>query len=346
MPPRSSPPRHLGLALVAVLTACGTAPPAGADCLPVEEGDLSSRIMAVPFAGKSGPAQMAVVPRGSALWQAGRDAALAWAAADCAAFQRAADAMGYRAFTLRDTATGARHWLLVEATTPSRYNGVFAFRHPDERAAARPLVVDTPHLGFDFTDDRAIRVYRETGAVALLQNTAHRCNLAACSGCSVVQSYPCGCERQSDAVHAVDHLYFAVYDGLEAARDDLQFEYHGASASAAVAGCAAGTVHLSQASGAKLSAAVDDGTFPSRVWRALEARLGASCVCYHQRESGCLLSGFASTAGRRTNEEASGAPVDECTTAAPSLAGRFVHFEWVDVSPDDVIAALRVALDG
>ena len=132
------------------------------------------------------------------------------------------------------------------------------------------------------------------GAVALLQNTAHRCNLADLSGCSNVVNYACGAGgvRASDAVHATAHLYYAVYDGLEQARDDLHLEYHGAAATANAAGCA-GTAHISQASNKKLSAQADDGTFPSRTWQALTARLGDACVCYHQRESGCLLDGAA-----------------------------------------------------
>ena len=313
------------------------------DCLPREEGDLTQRVMAEPFAGRNGPAQMTVVPRGSAVWEAGRSAALAWARGDCPAFLGAAQQMGYRAVSLRDSATGQRHWLLTDAGgAQGRYNGVFAFRHPAERDAARPLVIDAPHRGYDWNDDRAVRAYRQTDAVAFLQNTAHRCNLADCSGCSAVQSYPCGCERESDVVHSTNHLYYAVYDGLESARDDLHLEYHGAAASANAAGCV-GTAHVSQASSQKLSAAQDDGTYPNRFWQALQRRLGDTCVCYHQRETGCQLNGFASTCGRRTNQEA-GAAVDTCTTGPAGLARRFVHFEAYNVSPDDVIAALQEAI--
>lgn len=314
-------------------------------CLTETSGDLAQVVMNAPFAGRNGPAQMTIVPVGSPRWLAGRRAALAWAAADCAAFRAAATDMGYRASLLRDTVSGTRHWVLVDDS--QLYNGVFVFRAPEELAAARPLVVDAPHLGYDFTDDRAVRVYRELGAVALLQNTAHRCNLADLSGCSNVVNYACGAGgvRASDAVHATAHLYYAVYDGLEQARDDMHLEYHGAAATANAAGCA-GTAHISQASNKKLSAQADDGTFPSRAWQALTARLGDACVCYHQRESGCLLDGAASTAGRRTNQEA---PLmmstgDVCTASPPGLAARFVHMEQYNVAVTDVIAALKAAL--
>jgi hypothetical protein len=350
-----------GPTLLLTLTACGHsstagAPPAdaapaddaSAECLPAFEADLLSFVAALPFAPSSGKPAMAPVAVGAPAWRAAHDAAVAWAAGDCAAFRTSAAAMGYQARVLRDRATGRRHWLLTDEG--ARYDGVFLFRDPAERAGARPLVIDSPHFGFDFRDQRALQAYRDLDAVAFLQNTAHRCNLAACSGCTLITSYPCDCPgtlhgpRTSDVVHSVDQLYYAVYDGLEEARDDVHFEYHGAGSEAQLSGCA-GTVHMSQGTSQALSAAEDDGTFPSRFWRAMAARLGEECVCYHQREKGCQLNGAGSTPARRTNREAGGDPGDLCTTAPPRLAGRFVHFEWYGVAVGDVIAALRQALE-
>lgn len=313
-----------------------------AGCLPVIRADLSQVVMAAPFAGRAGPARMAVIPRADPRWQAAQQAALAWAAADCRAFQAAAIAMGYQAQEVIDSADDRHHWVLTDAS--GLYNGVFVLRAPSERAGARKLVIDSPHLGYDFTDDRAIVAYRRLGAVAFLQNTAHRCNLDSVSGCSAVSSYACGDGgvRTSDVVHAVEHLYYAVYDGLEQARDDLHLEYHGAAASANAPGCS-GTAHLSQASSIKLGAA-EDGSFPGRLWQALSRRLGEGCVCYHQRETGCLLNGAASTAGRRTNAEAPGTPTDVCTTGSTALAGRFAHLEQYNIPVATVVDALAEAL--
>jgi hypothetical protein len=316
-------------------------------CLPVSEEDLAALIGALPLAPSSGTPRMAVYDTSSPQWRAAHDAALAWAAADCPAFAAAARGMGYRAREIRDRVTGHHHWVLTDES--ASYNGVFVFRAPAERAAALPLVIDAPHLGFDFRDTRAVLAYRDVPGVALLQNTAHRCNANVCSGCSRISNYACtDCEgmadgpRVSDVVHSVNQLYYAVYDGLEEARDDLHFEYHGAGSQAQATGCS-GTAHISQASSIKLDAAVDDGTFPNRFWRALQARIGEGCVCYHQRQTGCQLNGGGSTPGRRTNEEAAG-PVNECTQAPGKLAGRFLHFEQYRVDVQDVIPALRAAL--
>jgi hypothetical protein len=312
-------------------------------CLRVVRDDLAAYVMAAPYATSSGAARMAVVASTSDLWRAGRRAAMAWAADDCAGFADAARAMGYDAVELVDTVRGGRHWVLREPSG-SRFNGVFVFAAPAERARARALVIDSPHRGFDFNDDRAVVAYRETRAVAFLQNTAHRCNLDVCSGCSTISNYACGgCVVESDVAHSSNQLYYAVYDGLEAARDDLHFEYHGASAANNAAGCS-GTVHLSQASSRDLTPAIDDGTYPNRLWRALESSLGAACVCYHQRETGCQLNGAGSTEGRRTNQEATGAIVDVCTTAPPGLAARFAHFEAYNIPVARVIAALNEAV--
>lgn len=312
-------------------------------CLRAVSADLVAYLARAPYATRSGPARMTVYPTASPAWQAARRAAMAWAADDCAAFASAARDMGYDAIELTDAVTRRRHWVLIESTGAS-YNGVFAFVAPGDRARARPLVIDSPHLGYDFTDDRAPRVYRDTAAVAFLQNTAHRCNSDVCSGCSAISNYACGgCVVESDVVHSTGQLFYAVYDGLESARDDLHFEYHGASASNNLGACV-GSVHLSQASSRDLTAAVDDGTYPHRLWLALERSLGDACVCYHQRETGCALNGAGSTPGRRTNQEAGGATVNVCTASPAGLAGRFAHFEAYNVPVARVIEALNEAV--
>ena len=317
--------------------------PDAPSCLRAMRTDLVAYLARAPYASRAGPRHMTLHPATSIPWQAARRAAQAWAAGDCAAFTDAARAMGYDALEVTDTVAGLRHWVLIEAAGAS-YNGVFAFVAPADRARARPLVIDSPHLGYDFTDTRAAQTYRDTAAVAFLQNTAHRCNSNVCSGCSAISNYACGgCVVESDVVHSTGQLFYAVYDGLEAARDDLHLEYHGAAASNSPPTCGA-TVHLSQASSRDLTPAADDGTYPNRLWRAFERSLGATCVCYHQREPGCALNGAGSTAGRRTNQEAGGAAADVCTRSPSGLAGRFAHFEAYNVPVARVIDALREAV--
>ena len=146
----------------------------------------------------------------------------------------------------------------------------------------------------------------------------------------------------------MDNLQFAVFAALEAtrthdsARPWLHFEYHGMAARPPQPGCT-GVAQVSQGSPSPLPAAVDEGTYPNRFWRALEARIGDPCVCYHQRERGCLLPGSFSVFGRLVNQESSG-PFDPCTQEATRLSGRYVHFEWHQVAVEDVAAALAAAV--
>lgn len=309
-------------------------------CLPQRSTDLVAYLRSQPFAGRDG-GPLVPVTRGSSRWMAAYNAALAWASADCPSFATFADQMGYQAEEITDTVTATHHWVLTERA--SRWNGLFVLRAPSEVAQARPLTVTAPHLGFDFSDDRAIVLYRELGALGLLQNTAHRCNLATCSGCTSLAGYACGgCSRASDLAHSVDQLMFGLYSGLEAMHKVVRFEYHGTAAKPSLPGCR-GTVNLSQGSQDRLAPEVDDPTPASRMWRALERSLGPSCVCYHQREPGCLLPGTASVFGRLTNEEPT-TLFDPCKTTAARVSGRFIHFEWQQVSVETVIAALSEAV--
>jgi hypothetical protein len=296
---------------------------------------------------------MVPVTRGSPRWMAAFNAILAWQNDDCPAFALFVEAMGYEATEVLDTATRTRHFLLAErgGDHALRYSGIFVLRAPAELARARRLVVNAPHLGFDFTDDRAVRLYLELGASALAQNTAHRCNLQACSGCGSSPGYACGgCARESDAAHSVNNLQFAIFAALEATRahDDarpwLHFEYHGMTGRlpSAATGCH-GAAQISQGSTAQLAPATDDPTYPSRFWRALEKRLGSQCVCYHQRERGCLLPGTFSVFGRLVNQESSG-PFDPCTQEPTRVSGRYLHFEWQDVPVEAVAGALAEAV--
>ena len=315
-----------------------------ASCLPQRRVDLvqliaEQAVIPRPRTGEGG--KFVTVSRGSPRWMAGFNLGVSWENDDCPAFAGFAKQMGYEAIEVIDTPTGEHHFVLLEQA--GRHNGLFVFRAPAERAKARPLTISAPHVGFDFQDDRAIRLYRQVKAVAYLQNTAHRCSSESCSSCSAVADYACGgCVRESDAAHAVDNLLFAVYAGLEAVRKDLRFEYHGISGPAALPGCR-GTAQLSQGSTVKLSSQQDDRSYPSRFWHALQKRLGAKCVCYHQRDSGCQLPGDASVLGRLTNEEPT-ATFDPCGQPATRLSGRFLHFEWQQVPVEDVMGALAEAV--
>ncbi len=311
-----------------------------ASCLPEQHLDLVDYLRHQPFAGREG-GPFVTVTRGSPRWMAAYNTALAWASGDCPSFANFADQMGYRAEQITDTVTATRHWVLTERA--SRWNGLFVLRAPSEVSRARPLTITAPHLGFDFGDDRALVLYRELGALGLLQNTAHRCNLDTCSGCTSFAGYACGgCSRASDSAHSVDHLMFGLYSGLEAMQKVVRFEYHGSSSQSAVAGCT-GTVNLSQGSTQQLTPEVDDPLPASRMWRSLDRTLGPKCVCYHQRENGCTLAGTVSVFGRLTNEE----PMrffDPCATASSRTSGRFIHLEGNHVSVETIIGALSEAV--
>ena len=344
----------LALAALGLLGLGAGPPPAGnqppatvatpvstGSCLPTRRADLVKLIAEQPLAAGDGDSKFVAVSRGAPRWLAGFNLALAWENDDCPAFADFAAKMGYKAWEIIDEPTGEHHYVLLEKS--GRHNGLIVLRAPAERAAARPLTITAPHLGADFRDDRAIRLYQKVKAVAYLQNTAQPCSSPVCSGCTAVPAYACGgCPRASDAAHSVDHLLFAVYAGLEAVRKDLRFEYHGTGKPAARPRCRS-SAHLSQGSQLTLPAPKDDGTPPSRFWRALEQRLGPACVCYHQRERGCLLPGTASIFGRLTNEEPT-TPFDPCGQPATRLSGRFLHFEGPEVSVDDIAAALAAAV--
>lgn len=340
--PAGSPAPTVASPTAALPATAAIAPPVGAgSCLPTRRVDLVKLIAEQPLADGEGDGKFVSVSRGAPRWLAGFNLALAWENDDCPAVADFAAKMGYQASEIIDEPTGEHHYVLLEKS--GRHNGLLVLRAPAERAAARPLTITAPHLGSDFRDDRAIRLYQKVKAVAYLQNTARQCSSPVCSGCTAVPAYACGgCPRASDAAHSVDHLLFAVYAGLEAVRKDLRFEYHGTGRLAALPGCRS-SAHLSQGSQLTLTAQKDDGTPPSRFWRALEQRLGPACVCYHQRERGCLLPGTASVFGRLTNEEPT-TPFDPCGQPSPRLSGRFLHFEGPEVSVEDLAAALTAAV--
>lgn len=315
--------------------------PAAASCLPQRRVDLVKLIAEQAVIPQGGAAKFVAVSRGSPRWMAAFNLGVSWENDDCPAFAGFAQQLGYEALEVTDVPTGEHHFVLLEKA--GRHNGLFVFRAPSERAKARQLTISAPHVGSDFQDDRAIRLYREVKAVAYLQNTAHRCSSAACSSCSADAGYVCGgCPRVSDVAHSADNLLFAVYAGLEAVRKDLHFEYHGAGPPAAITGCRA-SAHLSQGATVTLAPKQDDGSYPSRFWRSLEKRLGAQCVCYHQRESGCQLPGTTSILGRLSNEEPT-ATFDPCGQPASKLSGRYLHFEWHQLPVTDVIASLTEAV--
>ena len=80
-----------------------------------------------------------------------------------------------------------------------------------------------------------------------------------------------------------------------------------------------------------------------RLWRALGARLGERCVCYHQRDSACRLPGTSSVFGRLTNEEPAG-PFDPCGQPSTHLSRRYAHLDGHDVPVEALAAALQEAV--
>ncbi len=329
-------------------------------CLPQRRADLA-QILAEQARAHSDPQapKMVTLTRGSPRWMAAFNAVLAWENDDCKAFAAFAEFMGYKALEVLDTVSATHHWLLLEpADGPpgqhtQRWNGVFVLRAPAERTRARRLVITAPHLGSDFSDDRAARLYQKLEATALLLNSAERCNLESCSGCSSVPGYACGgCVRASDAAHSVDNLLFALFSALEGTRTHdgakpwLHFEYHGMAVRpqkyANLLQCR-GIAEISQGGTAELPAAVDNGSYPHRFFLALQKRLDPRCVCYHQRQRGCLLPGTHSVFGRLVNQESS-TPFDPCTQEATRLSGRYIYFEWYDLPVDIVAGALAEAI--
>lgn len=333
----------------AVVSAPAPEPKPVGPCLPVETADLVELLAQQSFAPaadqrQEGDPRLVLVTRGSPRWMAAFNAALAWVNDDCPAFAEFAKQMGYRAREIIDRPTGQHHWLLSEEA--GRHNGVFVFRAPAERDRARPLTLTAPHQRRDFPDPRAVQLYRQTEAAALLVNTAHPCGLEARSGCSEDKDEPLLCggpARASDLAHSVDHMMLAVYAGLEVTRKDQRLELHASGLPAVkIAGCPA-TAHLSQGSKQRLLAVEDEGTWPSRLWRGLETRLGDRCVCYHQREAGCLVPGTTSVFGRLTNEETS-RPFDPCGQPSERVSRRFAHLDGADVPLEAVVAAINEAL--
>jgi len=364
------------LGLIAALALARRAESAPS-CLPERRVDLQKLVESQPLAPPSSAAgagqTMVPVTRGAPRWMAAWNAVLAWQNDDCPAFAAFAEKMGYEAAEVLDTVTGTRHWLLAEPAAPPspgaaqrrpapRWNGLFVLRAPKETASARRLIISAPHLGQDFSDGRAVALYQKLDAIALLQNSAHRANLTACSGCVSVPGEACA--LASDAAHAVDHMLFALFAALEAtrthaavglgaaasgtekARPFLHFEYHGMAdrpaLPASMARCAA-VAEISHGAAVPSGAAADAGSYPSRFWRALEKRLGPQCVCYHQQERGCLLFGTQSVLGRLVNQESPG-PFDPCTQEATRLSRRHVHFEGYAVPFEAVFAALAEAV--
>lgn len=306
------------------------------DCLPQRSGDLVALVRATPFTSardltQPGPQAMVPITRGSPRWMSGFNAILAWENDDCPAFAAFAEHMGYDAYELTDTRSRSHHWVLSEKA--GRKNGVFVLRAPGERDRARPLVISAPHRGLSPDLDGATQLYLATSAVALLQNSAHPCNLASCGGCMMGDSPLCGaagCTRASDAAGSVDNLQFALFAALVATRRDLRLEYGAlptslpASASAPP-GCR-GLARLSQ--GPAPAVASSPTLVIDAIAKSLQARLGASCVCYGEgsTSAACKLPPRDSLYGRLANEEPL-RPFDPCGQSATQRSGRYVYVE-------------------
>jgi hypothetical protein len=275
------------------------------------------------------------------------NAILAWENDDCPAFSAFIEKMGYSAVEVIDPATSSRHVVVFEpspdagAASAQRKNGLFVLRARTERT--RRLVITAPHLPEGGRDDRALRLYQLADAAVLLQSTAAPCSAKECSGCGEIAGYACGgCTRASDAAHSVDNMLFAMFAALEATRTHdgaspwLHFEYHGepvqasarpnGKARTAAPACATPAA-FSQGARTQLPASADaeKDSYPARFFSALKKRLDPRCVCYEQRQAGCLLESGNSVLGRLVNQE-SPIPFDPCTQEATRLSGRYIHF--------------------
>jgi len=332
------------------------APDAGAteprlDCLPQRTGDLVALLRATPFASvrdltQPGPQAMVPITRGSPRWMSGFNAILAWENDDCPAFAAFAEHMGYDAYELTDARSRSHHWVLSEKA--GRKNGVFVLRAPGERDRARPLVISAPHRGLSPDLDGATQLYLATSAVALLQNSAHPCNLASCGGCMMGDTPLCGaagCTRASDAAGSVDNLQFALFAALVATRRDLRLEYGALPTSlppSAPPGCR-GLARLSQ--GPAPAAASSPTVVIDAIAKSLQARLGAGCVCYGEGSTAaaCKPSPRESIYGRLANEEPL-RPFDPCGQPATQRSGRYLYVESRGLPPPGLAAAINQAL--
>lgn len=321
------------------------------DCLPQRSGDLVALVRATPFASardltQPGPQAMVPITRGSPRWMSGFNAILAWENDDCPAFAAFAEHMGYDAYELTDTRSRSHHWVLSEKA--GRKNGVFVLRAPGERDRARPLVVSAPHRGLSSDLDGATQLYLATSGVALLQNSAHPCNLASCGGCMMGDSPLCGaagCTRASDAAGSVDNLQFALFAALVATRRDLRLEYGALPTSlpaSASPGCR-GLARLSQ--GPAPAVASGPTVVIDAIAGALQTRLGAGCVCYGEGSTAaaCKPAPRESIYGRLANEEPL-RPFDPCGQPATQRSGRYLYIESRGLPPLSLAAVINQAL--
>lgn len=326
---------------------------ASASCLPQRHVDLVEYLRQQPFAARDG-GPFVSVSRGSPRWMAAYNAALSWQLGDCGSFALFADQMGYQAEEVIDTVTGSHHFVLSERA--SRYNGLFVLRAPSELPQARPLTLTVPHRGLDLTDDRALLLYRELGALGLLQNTAHPCNLATCSGCSTTGGGACGgCRRASDEASSVDHLMFALLSGMDAMNKAVRVELHGTPSDTTPPGCPS-WIHLSSGSTRKSDsppsppahrlslAPVNEALPAARLWRALERTLQPRCVCFRPYETDCSGPDVDSVFARLINHPASADAFDACSTAVTAESGRFLRIDTAKLPLEPLIAGLSEAV--
>lgn len=314
-------------------------------CLPERRVDLVEYLRQKPFAARdAGP--FVSVSRGSPRWMAAYNAALSWQLGDCGSFALFADQMGYQAEEVVDTVTGSHHLVLSERA--SRYNGLFVLRAPSEFAQARPLTLTVPHRGLDLQDDRALLLYRELGALGLLQNTAHPCNLATCSGCNAAQSATCGgCRRASDEASSVDHLLFALLAGMDAMHKAVRVELHGTPSDTTPPGCPS-WLHVSLGVPRKTAAQtvppIDEALPATRLWRAIERTLQPRCVCFRPYETDCSGPDVDSVFARLVNHPASVDSFDACSMPVDAVSGRFLRIDSAKLPLELLIAGLSEAV--
>ena len=310
------------------------------DCLPQRTMDLGQLLRAQRFAGQrdtdGGVGSMTPITRGSPRWMSGFNAVLAWQNDDCPAFAAFAEHMGYDAVEVRDARSGSRHFVLTEKAR--RFNGLFVLRAPSERDSARPFLITATHRSAPTDIDSLVQLYLGSNAVALLVNSAHPCSLKACGGCIMGNSETCGgCTRASDAAASSDNLQFGLFSALVAIRRDFRIEYDSLG-TPLPNGCRSLT-RLGQGPALPANATQAEPVVADALWRGLQARAGAACVCFDEREPGCAGSSTRADTiyGRLANEEPL-RPFDPCGQAATQRSGRYLHIATRGL-PGSVLAA-------
>jgi hypothetical protein len=200
----------------------------------------------------------------------------------------------------------------------------------------RDLVVEAPHVPFDFdTDVEAALVFDQIGARALLVAGAARCASTTPSGCHT--NTACAAYAvESDPGHSVDTAFHGFHVGMAVGPSaSLSISLH-----ANVEYCVNGDALVSN--GTKLAA---PGSLVEAFYTALAAPGGATVIYCNDPTTppnAAALCGTTNAQGLATN----GASPDACTGWPSAASGQFLHLEQdqVDLTSTAVDAwSARVA---